>query len=113
MFRMYEGGYSHAPDDLSYGVDMKKIRWCGILQVQYLNLLKENKKLFRVYVLFISSEFISSVLTMQRIALVYFVVALIEAFTTKVRPTTVRSGPYAIFHAYRWQWYTNITLIFG
>lgn len=28
-----EGGYSHAPDDLSYGVDMKKIRWCGILQV--------------------------------------------------------------------------------
>ncbi|RLM59167.1 hypothetical protein C2845_PM18G03410 [Panicum miliaceum] len=68
---MYKGGYSHAPDDLSYGVDMKKIRWCGIL---------------------------------QRIALVYFVVALIEAFTTKVRPTTVRSGPYAIFDAYRWQW---------
>lgn len=27
------GGYSHAPDDLSYGVDMKRIRWCGILQV--------------------------------------------------------------------------------
>ncbi|THU49293.1 hypothetical protein C4D60_Mb06t08030 [Musa balbisiana] len=22
-----QGGYSHAPDDLSYGVDMKKIRW--------------------------------------------------------------------------------------
>ncbi|KAL6868295.1 hypothetical protein ACP4OV_015140 [Aristida adscensionis] len=64
-------GYSHAPDDLSYGVDMKKIRWCGIL---------------------------------QRIALVYFVIALIEAFTRKVRPTTVRSGPYAIFDAYRWQW---------
>lgn len=58
IFRMYEGGYSHAPDDLSYGVDMKKIRWCGILQVQYLNLLKENKKIvqslcsvyfFRIY----------------------------------------------------------------
>jgi hypothetical protein len=32
---MYTGGYSHAPDDLSYGVDMKKIRWCGILQVQF------------------------------------------------------------------------------
>uniref|UniRef100_A0A0D9XQS9 Heparan-alpha-glucosaminide N-acetyltransferase catalytic domain-containing protein n=1 Tax=Leersia perrieri TaxID=77586 RepID=A0A0D9XQS9_9ORYZ len=68
---LLQGGYSHAPDDLAYGVDMKKIRWCGIL---------------------------------QRIALVYFVVALIEAFTTKVRPTAVRSGPYAIFHAYRWQW---------
>ncbi|KAI8014983.1 Heparan-alpha-glucosaminide N-acetyltransferase [Camellia lanceoleosa] len=29
-----QGGYSHAPDDLSYGVDMKQIRWCGILQVK-------------------------------------------------------------------------------
>ncbi|KAG6481904.1 hypothetical protein ZIOFF_058528 [Zingiber officinale] len=29
-----QGGYSHAPDDLSYGVDMKKIRWFGILQVK-------------------------------------------------------------------------------
>ncbi|PWZ28394.1 Heparan-alpha-glucosaminide N-acetyltransferase [Zea mays] len=47
-----EGGYSHAPDDLAYGVDMKKIRWCGIL---------------------------------QRIALVYFFVALIEALTVKDR----------------------------
>ncbi|KAJ0466728.1 hypothetical protein HanIR_Chr14g0675441 [Helianthus annuus] len=28
-----QGGYSHAPYDLNYGVDMKKIRWCGILQV--------------------------------------------------------------------------------
>lgn len=27
------GGYSHAPDGLSYGVDMKRIRWMGILQV--------------------------------------------------------------------------------
>ncbi|KAF2910278.1 uncharacterized protein [Oryza sativa Japonica Group] len=76
---LLQGGYSHAPDDLSYGVDMKKIRWCGIL---------------------------------QRIALVYFVVALIEAFTTKVRPTTVRSGPYAIFHAYRWQWLGGFVALF-
>jgi hypothetical protein len=30
------GGYSHAPDDLAYGVDMKVIRWCGILQVQFI-----------------------------------------------------------------------------
>ncbi|XP_020107184.1 heparan-alpha-glucosaminide N-acetyltransferase-like [Ananas comosus] len=68
---LLQGGYSHAPDDLSYGVDMKKIRWCGIL---------------------------------QRIALVYLVVALIEALTRKVRPTVVASGPIAIFDAYRWQW---------
>ncbi|XP_024544892.1 heparan-alpha-glucosaminide N-acetyltransferase isoform X1 [Selaginella moellendorffii] len=29
---LLQGGFSHAPDDLSYGVDMRKIRWCGILQ---------------------------------------------------------------------------------
>ncbi|KAL8255096.1 hypothetical protein R6Q59_033317 [Mikania micrantha] len=29
---LLQGGYSHAPDDLDYGVDIKKIRWCGILQ---------------------------------------------------------------------------------
>ncbi|GJY12774.1 hypothetical protein Tco_0382083 [Tanacetum coccineum] len=27
-----QGWYSHAPDELVYGVDMKIIRWCGILQ---------------------------------------------------------------------------------
>ncbi|XP_073013480.1 uncharacterized protein [Typha latifolia] len=68
---LLQGGYSHAPDDLSYGVDMKWIRWCGIL---------------------------------QRIALVYLVVALIEALTTKYQPITVKLGPFAIFNAYRWQW---------
>lgn len=30
------GGYSHAPNDLTYGIDMKLIRWCGILQVNLL-----------------------------------------------------------------------------
>ncbi|XP_062226366.1 uncharacterized protein LOC133924720 [Phragmites australis] len=33
---------SRSPDDLSFGVDMKKIRWCGILQVQYIR-QKEEK----------------------------------------------------------------------
>ncbi|XP_047151467.1 heparan-alpha-glucosaminide N-acetyltransferase-like [Vigna umbellata] len=66
-----QGGYSHAPDDLEYGVNMKFIRWCGIL---------------------------------QRIALVYCVVALIETFTTKLRPTTLGSGHLSIFTAYKWQW---------
>ncbi|KAL5546098.1 hypothetical protein UlMin_005785 [Ulmus minor] len=68
---LLQGGYSHAPADLVYGVDMKKIRWCGIL---------------------------------QRIALVYMVVALIETFTAKGRPTTLKPGPFSIFTAYRWQW---------
>lgn len=27
------GGYFHGLDDLSYGVDLHRIRWCGILQV--------------------------------------------------------------------------------
>ncbi|KAK6140138.1 hypothetical protein DH2020_026136 [Rehmannia glutinosa] len=26
---LLQGGYSHAPDDLSYGIDMKQIRWIG------------------------------------------------------------------------------------
>ncbi|KAK1441063.1 hypothetical protein QVD17_06900 [Tagetes erecta] len=68
---LLQGGYSHAPDDLEYGVDMKKIRWCGIL---------------------------------QRIALVYMIVALIETFTTKLRPTVIEPGHFSIFSAYRWQW---------
>ncbi|KAI3441447.1 DUF1624 domain-containing protein [Psidium guajava] len=68
---LLQGGYSHAPNDLSYGVDMKHIRWCGIL---------------------------------QRIALVYFVVALIETLTTKRRPTVLKPGHLSIFTAYRWQW---------
>jgi len=55
-------------------------------------------------------SFLFFTLDHQRIALVYFIVALIEAFTVKVRPTTVRSGPYAIFNAYRWQWYTILIL---
>ncbi|KAI4301759.1 hypothetical protein L6164_035006 [Bauhinia variegata] len=29
---LLQGGYSHAPDNLTYGVDMRHIRWCGILQ---------------------------------------------------------------------------------
>lgn len=29
----YEGSFTQDPDELTYGVDMKKIRWCGILQV--------------------------------------------------------------------------------
>ncbi|KAK4272828.1 hypothetical protein QN277_021331 [Acacia crassicarpa] len=69
---LLQGGYSHAPDDLSDGVNMKIIRWCGIL---------------------------------QRIALVYCVVALIEAFTAKQRPASLSPGLLSIFRAYKWQWF--------
>lgn len=68
---LLQGGYSHAPSDLSYGVDMKMIRWCGIL---------------------------------QRIALAYLVVALIEVLTLKFRPGELGSNPLAIFRGYSWQW---------
>ncbi|XP_022766130.1 heparan-alpha-glucosaminide N-acetyltransferase-like [Durio zibethinus] len=68
---LLQGGYSHAPNDLSYGVDMKQIRWCGIL---------------------------------QRIALAYFIVALIEILTIKRRPTVLEPGHLSIYAAYRWQW---------
>ncbi|CAN1802506.1 Heparan-alpha-glucosaminide N-acetyltransferase [Linum perenne] len=52
-------------------VDMKLIRWCGIL---------------------------------QRIALVYMIVALIETFTIKQRQTILNPNHFSIFTAYRWQW---------
>eukprot|EP01018_Ginkgo_biloba_P027459 Gb_07710 [translate_table: standard] len=70
-----QGGYSHAPDDLSYGVDMKEIRWFGIL---------------------------------QRIALAYLVVALIEIATTKARPTVLPPGCFSIFKFYGWQWLAGL-----
>jgi heparan-alpha-glucosaminide N-acetyltransferase len=68
---LLQGGYSHAPSDLAYGVDMKMIRWCGIL---------------------------------QRIAVVYMIVALIEVVTTKQRPNVLKPGHFSIFTSYKWQW---------
>ncbi|KAF9606845.1 hypothetical protein IFM89_029302, partial [Coptis chinensis] len=44
-------------------------------------------------------------LALKRIALVYLIAALIETFTTKVRPTVLKSGHFSIFSAYRWQWF--------
>ncbi|QHN86143.1 Heparan-alpha-glucosaminide N-acetyltransferase [Arachis hypogaea] len=72
---VFSRGYSHAPDDLVYGVNIKFIRWCGIL---------------------------------QRIALIYCIVALIETFTTKLRPTTFTPGHLSIFTAYKWQWFGGL-----
>lgn len=33
LVTLSSGGYFHGLDDLSYGVDLHRIRWCGILQV--------------------------------------------------------------------------------
>ncbi|GAV70639.1 DUF1624 domain-containing protein [Cephalotus follicularis] len=68
---LLQGGFSHAPDKLTYGVDMKRIRWCGIL---------------------------------QRIALAYLVVGLVEIFTHKVNAKELTPGKFSIFKFYFWQW---------
>ncbi|CAO2196353.1 unnamed protein product [Urochloa humidicola] len=68
---LLQGGYSHAPDKLTYGVDMKHVRWGGIL---------------------------------QRIALAYLVVAVLE-IVTKDAKIQDRSNPgFSIFRMYFSQW---------
>ncbi|XP_020595611.1 heparan-alpha-glucosaminide N-acetyltransferase [Phalaenopsis equestris] len=66
-----QGGYSHAPDELNYGVDMKHIRWCGIL---------------------------------QRIALAYLVVALLEIFSKSTEVQEDARTGWSVFKIYYWQW---------
>ncbi|KAK7337736.1 hypothetical protein VNO77_18322 [Canavalia gladiata] len=66
-----QGGFSHAPDDLTYGVDMKRIRWCGIL---------------------------------QRIALAYSVVALVEIFSKRAQARDLEPTQLSIFKLYYWHW---------
>ncbi|GJN16841.1 hypothetical protein PR202_gb03865 [Eleusine coracana subsp. coracana] len=68
---LLQGGYSHAPDELSYGVDMKHIRWGGIL---------------------------------QRIALAYLVVAILEIVTKDVKVQDQSSSGFSIFRLYFSQW---------
>ncbi|KAL1546218.1 heparan-alpha-glucosaminide N-acetyltransferase [Salvia divinorum] len=69
---LLQGGYSHAPDKLTYGVDMKMIRWCGIL---------------------------------QRIALAYLVVALVEIMTRCSVPKDLSlAGKLSVFKLYIWHW---------
>jgi len=45
------------------------------------------------------------IVCIQRIALVYCVVALIETYTTKLRPSSLKPGQLSIFSAYQWQWW--------
>ncbi|XP_035551356.1 heparan-alpha-glucosaminide N-acetyltransferase-like isoform X2 [Juglans regia] len=68
---LLQGGFSHAPDKLTYGVDMKKIRWCGIL---------------------------------QRIALAYLVVALVEIFSTDAQGKDPASSWFSVLKLYYWHW---------
>ncbi|KAM1038715.1 hypothetical protein ACFX15_032694 [Malus domestica] len=68
---LLQGGYSHAPDKLTYGVDMKELRWCGIL---------------------------------QRIALAYLVVALIEIVSRGAETKDMAPGTFSIFKLYYWHW---------
>ncbi|KAJ8500572.1 hypothetical protein OPV22_011124 [Ensete ventricosum] len=66
-----QGGYSHAPDKLTYGVDMKQLRWCGIL---------------------------------QRIALAYMVVAVLEILTKDTKFEDQSTASCSLFKLYCWQW---------
>ncbi|KAL6613874.1 hypothetical protein ACP70R_036144 [Stipagrostis hirtigluma subsp. patula] len=68
---LLQGGYSHAPDDLTYGVDMKHVRWGGIL---------------------------------QRIALAYLVVAVLEIVTKDAKVQDQSSSGFSIFRMYFSQW---------
>ncbi|KAJ1380890.1 putative heparan-alpha-glucosaminide N-acetyltransferase [Sesbania bispinosa] len=68
---LLQGGFSHAPDHLTYGVDMKRIRWCGIL---------------------------------QRIALAYLVVALVEIFSRSRQARDPQPTQLSIFKLYYWHW---------
>ncbi|KAL1198022.1 hypothetical protein V5N11_018308 [Cardamine amara subsp. amara] len=68
---LLQGGFSHAPDELSYGVDVTMMRFCGIL---------------------------------QRIALSYLVVALVEIFTKDSHEESISTGRFSIFKSYYWHW---------
>ncbi|ANM70716.1 heparan-alpha-glucosaminide N-acetyltransferase-like protein (DUF1624) [Arabidopsis thaliana] len=68
---LLQGGFSHAPDELTYGVDVTMMRFCGIL---------------------------------QRIALSYLVVALVEIFTKDSHEENLSTGRFSIFKSYYWHW---------
>ncbi|KAK1278179.1 hypothetical protein QJS04_geneDACA007271 [Acorus gramineus] len=75
---LLQGGYSHAPDELTYGVDMKQIRWCGIL---------------------------------QRIALAYLIVALLEISTKNTQSESRSHTKSSIFRSYLWQWLAGACIL--
>lgn len=68
---LLQGGYFHDLDKLKYGVDMNRIRWCGIL---------------------------------QRIALAYLIVAIVEITTRQAQPKELSTRWFSIFKIYYLQW---------
>lgn len=91
---------------------MKQIRWFGILQVFPQTPFFFLSFSFQIYethkgspdIVFLSIGLYVLANGKQRIALVYFVVALIETLTTKLRPTVLEPGHLSIFTTYKWQW---------
>ncbi|XP_010546726.1 PREDICTED: heparan-alpha-glucosaminide N-acetyltransferase isoform X2 [Tarenaya hassleriana] len=75
---LLQGGFSHAPDRLTYGVDVNMMRLCGIL---------------------------------QRIALSYLIVALVEIFTMDSRRENLSNGLFSIFKSYYWHWLVGATVL--
>ncbi|CAL0311215.1 unnamed protein product [Lupinus luteus] len=75
---LLQGGFSHAPDKLTYGVDIKHIRWCGIL---------------------------------QRIALAYLVVALVEIFSKSSAPNDAEPTHLSVFKLYYWHWLVGACIL--
>ncbi|XP_010455089.1 PREDICTED: heparan-alpha-glucosaminide N-acetyltransferase isoform X1 [Camelina sativa] len=77
---LLQGGFSHAPDGLSYGVDVTMMRFCGIL---------------------------------QRIALSYLVIALVEIFTKDLHEENMSSGTgrFSIFKSYYWHWIVGASVL--
>uniref|UniRef100_A0A1J3FBM6 Heparan-alpha-glucosaminide N-acetyltransferase n=1 Tax=Noccaea caerulescens TaxID=107243 RepID=A0A1J3FBM6_NOCCA len=73
-----QGGFSHAPDQLTYGVDVTMLRFCGIL---------------------------------QRIALSYLVVALVEIFTKDSNEENLSTGRFSIFKSYYWHWIVGASVL--
>lgn len=68
---LLQGGFSHAPNKLTYGVDMKRIRWFGIL---------------------------------QRIALSYLLVGILEISTKNVQANDLPPGRFSVYKLYFWHW---------
>ncbi|KAJ7535611.1 hypothetical protein O6H91_12G040100 [Diphasiastrum complanatum] len=75
---LLQGGFLHGSDQLSYGVDMKLIRWAGIL---------------------------------QRIALAYLFVALVEIAITNAEGLVLPEGRFGIFKLYRWHWVAALFIL--
>ncbi|WRX25727.1 hypothetical protein QQP08_018214 [Theobroma cacao] len=83
----------------------KLLFWGILLQGGYSHSLADNIDL----VYGVGKELIRWCGILQRIVLVYLVVALIETLTTKWRPLVIAPGHLSSFSAYRWRWIRGFT----